>query len=147
MKRGQKSTFTRKSWTPSKNASSIISHLHCQRQNRNGDWSMIIHPIPRLNLLPHTALHISSCCHAEGLMQESIGPCKVHPPAHPGGCGHTREENGMDEPFPQSPALGQLPVLWNSLFLRKLLTPEIPVLGMMKGRSPGYVIPWGHPFP
>ena len=80
-------------------------------------------------------------------MQESIGPCKVHPPAHPGGCGHTREEKGMDEPFPQPPALGQLPVLWKSLVLRKLLTLEIPVLGMMRGRSPGYVHALGTPIP
>ena len=67
VKRGLRSTFTRKSWTPSKNASGISGLLLCQRQSRNGDWPTLIDPIPMLNLLPCPTLHMSSLPPCSGI--------------------------------------------------------------------------------
>ena len=78
--------------------------------------------------------------------QEALALAR-YTPACPGSCGHTRGENGMDEPFPQLLVLGQLLALWKLLVLRKSLMPEIHIIRTIKGRSPGDTTLGGCQFP
>ena len=53
----------------------------------------------------------------------------------------------MYELFPQLPVFWQLPVLRKLPAHSKSQMPEIPILGMVGGGSPGNIIPWGMPVP
>ena len=57
-KRGWKSSYIRKSWTPSKNASGLSGHPHCQRQSRDRGWLMLLGLTPTLSSLPQTVPHM-----------------------------------------------------------------------------------------
>ena len=70
--RGQKNIFARTSWTPSKSISGVSSHLHCQRQNRNGAQPIPLGLTPKLSSLPGMVPH----------MRGSLPPSKTHVRKH-----------------------------------------------------------------
>ena len=52
VRREWKSTYINKSWSPSRNASSLSGHLHCWRQRRDGSQLMLLGLTPMQSLLP-----------------------------------------------------------------------------------------------
>ena len=126
-KRGQRSAFARKAWTPSKNTSGVSGHPHCWRLSRNGRLADAHRHNPQAEFAAaHCAILWVVCCHAMGSVWRSFGHWKTCTPACPGGCSVTAEEDRTYEPFPQPLALQQLPVFWRLPALRKLPTPRDP---------------------